>query len=158
MSCAARIFGIELRGRASATNSTLSVLICEPACFLLLGMNNEPRIDKWLWAVRLFKTRSLAASACRDGQVLIGGQRVKPARTVHVGEMMGVKVGGVQRTVRVLAFPPSRISAKLVPEFLEDLTPAAEYEKAREAARLVQFSWPKETASRRKRTGGFGND
>ncbi|HEY0548894.1 MAG TPA: RNA-binding S4 domain-containing protein [Verrucomicrobiae bacterium] len=106
-------------------------------------MSNEPRIDKWLWAVRLFKTRSLAASACRDGQVLIGGQRVKPARTVHVGEMMGVKVGGVQRTVRVLAFPSSRVSAKLVPEFMEDFTPAAEYEKAREAAKLVPFSWPK---------------
>jgi ribosome-associated heat shock protein Hsp15 len=108
-------------------------------------MSNEPRIDKWLWAVRLFKTRSLAASACRDGQVLIGGQRVKPARAVHVGEMLGVKVGGVQRTVRVLAFPPGRVGAKLVPEFMEDLTPAAEFEKAREAARLVQFTWPKGT-------------
>src|SRR5436190_23663414 len=106
-------------------------------------MSNETRLDKWLWAVRLFKTRSIAASACRDGQVLIGGQRVKPARTVHAGETIGAKVGGVQRTVRVLAFPRSRVSAKLVPDFMEDLTPAVEYEKAREAARLAPFSWPK---------------
>ena len=106
-------------------------------------MSDEPRIDKWLWAVRLFRTRSLAANACRDGQVMIGGQRVKPARAVRVGEMIGAKVGGVQRTVRVLAFPRSRVSAKVVPDFMEDLTPAAEYEKAREAARLAPFSWPK---------------
>jgi ribosome-associated heat shock protein Hsp15 len=108
-------------------------------------MSNEVRIDKWLWAVRLFKTRSLAAGACRDGQVLVGGQRVKPARDVRVGELVGAKVGGVQRTVKVLGFPRSRVSAKVVAEFMEDLTPAAEYEKAREASRLVQFTWPKGT-------------
>ena len=118
-------------------------MIYGPPCLLLCGMSNETRIDKWLWAVRLFKTRSLAASACRDGQVLVGGQRVKPARTVHVGEILAAKVGGVQRTIRVLGFPRSRVSAKAVPEHMEDLTPAAEYEKAREASRLVQFSWPK---------------
>ena len=106
-------------------------------------MSSETRIDKWLWAVRLFKTRSLAAAACRDGKVLIGGQRVKPARAVHVGELIAAKVADVQRTVKVLGSPPSRISAKLVPEFLEDLTPAAEYEKDREAARTPQFAWEK---------------
>ena len=106
-------------------------------------MNSETRIDKWLWAVRLFKTRSLAAAACRDGQVQIGGQRVKPARSVHVGELIMARVGGVQHTVKVLGSPPSRISAKLVPEFMEDLTPAAEYEKARDAARAPQFAWEK---------------
>ncbi len=110
-----------------------------------MPVNDEPRIDKWLWAVRLFKTRSLAASACRDGQVLVGEQRVKPARLVRVGEMIGAKVGGVQRTVRVLAFPRSRVSAKMVKDFMEDLTPAAEFEKAREAAKLVTFTWPKGT-------------
>lgn len=108
-------------------------------------MSNELRLDKWLWAVRLFKTRSLASSACRDGQVLVGNQRVKPARSVRVGEIVAAKVGGVQRTVRVLDFPRSRVNAKVVPDFMEDLTPAAEYEKGREAARLVQFTWPKGT-------------
>jgi ribosome-associated heat shock protein Hsp15 len=111
-------------------------------CFAL-EVTNEPRIDKWLWAVRLFKTRSLAAKACRDGHVLIASQRAKPARSVHAGEIIMAKTGGVQRTVKVIAFPPSRIAAKLVPDFLEDLTPAAEYEKAREAMRPPQFAWAK---------------
>jgi ribosome-associated heat shock protein Hsp15 len=106
-------------------------------------MSTEARIDKWLWAVRLFKTRSLAAAACKDGKVLIGEQRVKPAREVHPGEIISAKAHGVQRTVKALAVPPGRVSAKLVPEFLEDLTPAAEYEKAREAARAPQFNWSK---------------
>jgi len=106
-------------------------------------VSNETRIDKWLWAVRLFKTRSLAADACRDGAVTIGGQRVKPARDVRVGDAISAKAGGVQRTVKVLGFPRSRVGAKLVPGFMEDLTPASEYEKAREAASAPQFSWSK---------------
>ena len=107
-------------------------------------MSNEARLDNWLWAVRLFKTRSLAAAACRDGQVLIGGQRVKPARTPHVGELIAAKVAGVQRTVKVLGSPPGRISAKLVPDFMEDLTPAEEFEKARVIASTPPpFAWGK---------------
>jgi ribosome-associated heat shock protein Hsp15 len=106
-------------------------------------VSTEARIDKWLWAVRLFKTRSLAAAACKDGKVLVGGQRVKPAREVHPGEIISAKAHGVQRTVKALAVSPGRVSAKLVPEFLEDLTPAAEYEKAREAALAPQFQWSK---------------
>lgn len=106
-------------------------------------MSNETRIDKWLWTVRLFKTRSLAAKACRDGQVLISGQRVKPARVVRVGEIISAKVAGVQRTVKVSGTPPSRVGAKLVPEFMEDLTPESEFQKAREAASSPQFTWSK---------------
>ena len=128
-------------------------------------MSNEARIDKWLWAVRLFKTRTQATEACRDGGVLIGGQKVKAGRDVHVGEIISTKAHGVQRTVKVLAVPASRIGAKLVPEFLEDLTPPAEYEKAREAAPAPQFNWSKGFArptkkSRRlwERHGPEGND
>jgi len=108
-------------------------------------MTKEARIDKWLWAVRLFKTRSLAAAACRDGKVLVGGQRVKPAREVHVGELISAKAHGVQRTVKVLGVPAGRLGAKLVPEHLEDLTPPEEYEKARLAAATPapQFAWSK---------------
>lgn len=106
-------------------------------------MNCEARIDKWLWAVRLFKTRSLAAEACRSGTVLIGGQRAKPAREVHPGEIISARAHGVQRTVKVIGVPPGRVGAKLVPEFLEDLTPAIEYEKAREAAPIPRFAWSK---------------
>ncbi len=101
------------------------------------------RVDKWLWAVRLFKTRSLAAKACRDGQVLIDGHPVKPAREVRSGETITAKAAGVKRTVKILAAPASRIGAKLVPEFMEDLTPESEFEKAREAARPPKFSWSK---------------
>lgn len=106
-------------------------------------MSNEARIDKWLWAVRLFKTRSLAAAACRNGQVQVGGNAVKPAREVHPGEIIAAKAHGVQRTVKVLAVPGTRVGAKLVPDFLEDLTPPAEYEKAREASPTPQFTWSK---------------
>ena len=106
-------------------------------------MGNEKRIDKWLWAVRLFKTRSLAAQACRNGHVLIAEQRVKPARDVRTGEIIVVKTGGVQRTVKVLAFPPSRVGAKLVADFMEDLTPESEFQKAREAASAPTFAWSK---------------
>jgi ribosome-associated heat shock protein Hsp15 len=106
-------------------------------------VGNETRIDKWLWAVRLYKTRSLAADACRNGDVLVNDQRVKPSRDVRVGETLTAKTGLVKRTVKVLGSPPSRIGAKLVSEFLEDLTPASEYEKAREFKPAPQFSWSK---------------
>ncbi len=106
-------------------------------------MGNDTRIDKWLWAVRLFKTRTLAAAACRDGTVLIGGQPIKPSRDARIGDTLTAKVGEVQRTVKVIGFPRSRVGAKVVPEFMEDLTPEAEFQKAREAAHVPQFAWPK---------------
>lgn len=102
--------------------------------------DHDCRLDKWLWAVRLYKTRSLAAQACREGRVMIGGQRVKPARAVHVGEIFTAKTGDLLRTVKVLGAPGSRVSAKLVPEFLEDLTPAAEFQKQRERLPAA-FTW-----------------
>lgn len=106
-------------------------------------MSDARRLDQWLWAVRLFTTRALAAAACKDGKVLVNGQPAKPARDVHPGEIISAKAHGVQRTVKALAVPPGRVGAKLVPEFLEDLTPAAEYEKAREAALAPKFNWSK---------------
>ena len=102
--------------------------------------DHDCRLDKWLWAVRLYKTRSLAAQACREGRVMIGGQRVKPARAVHVGEIFTAKTGDLLRTVKVLGAPGSRVSAKLVPEFLEDLTPASEFQKQRERLPAA-FTW-----------------
>ena len=102
--------------------------------------HRDCRLDKWLWAVRLYKTRSLAAQACREGRVMIGGQRVKPARAVHVGEIFTAKTGDLLRTVKVLGAPGSRVSAKLVPDFLEDLTPASEFQKQRERLPAA-FTW-----------------
>jgi len=112
------------------------------------------RIDKWLWAVRLFKSRSLAIAACQAGHVKIGGQRVKPSREVHVGEMITALTGGVHRTVRVLVLLDRRVGAKRVPEHLEDLTPPEEYARAREAALppLIQFptGWGRPTKKQRR--------
>ena len=90
------------------------------------------RLDKWLWAVRLFKTRALATDACRAGTVEINGQPAKPARDVHAGEIVTVKQGLILRTLRVLGAPRSRVSAKLASDFCQDLTPPAEFEKQRE--------------------------
>lgn len=89
------------------------------------------RIDKWLWTVRVFKTRSLATDACRAGSVEIGGQTVKPSRDVRAGETISVRQGLVTRTVVVLGLPVRRIGPKLVAQFCEDRTPPEEYEKAR---------------------------
>lgn len=93
---------------------------------------SSARIDKWLWAVRLFKTRALATSACRAGSVEISGQPAKPARDVHVGERILVRQGLILRTLQVVGVPRSRVAARQVPEFCTDLTPESEYAKARE--------------------------
>lgn len=106
-------------------------------------MNPEARLDKWLWAVRLFKTRSLAAAACRNGLVLVQGQRVKPARTPQVNEVFTLRLGEIRRTVRVLGHPPGRVGAKLVAQFMEDLTPPEELEKARTPKPPPPFLWGK---------------
>jgi ribosome-associated heat shock protein Hsp15 len=90
------------------------------------------RLDKWLWAVRLFKTRALAADAIRAGSVEINARPARPAREVHAGETVTVRQGLVLRTLRVRAAPASRVGAKLVPEYCTDLTPASEWEKVRE--------------------------
>ncbi len=97
-------------------------------------MDSPPdvRIDKWLWAVRLFKSRSLAASACQSGAVQVNSQPVKPSRSVKIGDMISAVVGDVNRTVKVIALLEQRVGAKLVPQYLEDLTPAAEFQKVRE--------------------------
>jgi ribosome-associated heat shock protein Hsp15 len=94
---------------------------------------DDPRLDKWLWSVRVFRTRPLATAACRAGKVIIGDLEAKPGRDVHVGETVTVRVGVITRTLKVVGLPRSRVGAKLLPEFMQDLTPAAEYERAKQA-------------------------
>jgi ribosome-associated heat shock protein Hsp15 len=94
---------------------------------------DDPRLDKWLWTVRVYKTRPLATEACRSGKVLVGELEAKPGREVHIGETLSVRTGLLTRTLKVLAMPRSRVSAKQVPEYLEDRTPPAEYERAKQA-------------------------
>lgn len=89
------------------------------------------RLDKWLWSVRVFKSRSLAADACRAGTVEINDQRVKPARSVRPGEHVVVRQGLIKRTFEVLGVPRSRVGPKLVANYYADLTLPTEFEKAR---------------------------
>lgn len=85
-------------------------------------MANEVRIDKWLWAVRIFKTRSIAIDAIKMGRVTIGGQKVKPSRNVMVGEVIDVKKPPIIYSFKVLALAQNRMGAKLVPGFMENVT------------------------------------
>ena len=91
------------------------------------------RMDKWLWSVRLYKTRSSAAAACVAGKVQIGGQAVKPSRSVKTGDVIVAMTGEITRTVRAIGLLEKRIGAKLVSQYLEDLTPASEYSKPQQS-------------------------
>lgn len=87
------------------------------------------RIDKWLWSVRLFKTRSMATDACNAGKVKINGTPAKPSRNVKVGEEMTVQIEQIKRTIKAIALLDKRVGAPLVPQFMEDLTPKEEFSK-----------------------------
>ena len=87
------------------------------------------RIDKWLWAVRLFKTRSQATDACRGGKVKIDGHNVKPSREVNIDDVIEIQLGAIKKTIKVLQIIKNRVAAKLVPDLAEDQTPAEEYER-----------------------------
>jgi ribosome-associated heat shock protein Hsp15 len=87
------------------------------------------RLDKWLWAVRLFKTRSLATEACKGGKVKMQGVNAKPSREVKVGDEVEVIQSGIRKKVRVKQVAKNRVGAKLVPDLMEDLTPQEELEK-----------------------------
>ena len=92
------------------------------------------RLDQWLWAVRLYKTRGLSLAAIKGGHVKVNGAATKPAHEVKPGEIIAARIGVMTRTLRAVAAPPSRVGAKLVPQFAEDLTPPEEFEKQRNAA------------------------
>ena len=115
----------------------MSTLVTEPA----------GRLDKWLWTVRIFKSRSLASDACRAGSVAVNEQPAKPARDVRPGETVTVRQGLILRTLRVVGVPPSRVGAKHVATYCADLTPKEELEKARE--RTVQEFLAREKGSGR---------
>ena len=89
---------------------------------------NEERIDKWLWCMRVFKTRTIATDACKKGRVTINGAQVKPSRAIKIGETVDVRKPPITYTFKVLAIPNGRLGAKLVPEYLENLTPQSQYD------------------------------
>ncbi len=105
------------------------------------------RLDKWLWAVRVFKTRALATDACRAGSVRVNDLPAKPAREVHAGEIVTVRQGLFTRTVRVEGVPPARVGAKQLGPYCTDLTPPEEFETLR--ARSVQQVLAREKGSGR---------
>ena len=88
----------------------------------------EARIDKWLWAVRVFKTRTIAADACKKGRVMMGGVQVKPSRVVRPGDVVDVKKPPITYSFKVLQAIENRVGAKLVPEVMENVTSADQYE------------------------------
>ena len=91
-------------------------------------MKEEVRIDKWLWAVRIFKTRTIATDACKKGRVMMGGVAVKPSRCVKPGDVIDVRKPPITYTFRVKALAPNRLGARLVPDYLENITPQAQYD------------------------------
>lgn len=94
------------------------------------------RIDKYLWAIRVYKTRSDATEACNGNKVKIAGVNAKPSKAVKVGEVIEVRKGPAVLTYKVLALSENRMGAQLVPEYAQDLTPESE---------LVKFHAPRET-------------
>jgi len=93
---------------------------------------SEPvRIDKWLWAVRIYKTRSIASDACRNGKVEIQDQKVKPSKSVSVGDIISVKKPPYRFTYKVCGLIGKRVSAKLAAAYYEDMTPAEELLKVK---------------------------
>ena len=91
-------------------------------------MNNEARIDKWLWAARIFKTRTIAAAACKKGQVSMKGAQLKASRTIKAGDVVDVRKPPVTYSFRVLQPIEKRVGAKLLPDILENITPPEQYE------------------------------
>ncbi|TQD38654.1 RNA-binding S4 domain-containing protein [Haloflavibacter putidus] len=87
------------------------------------------RVDKYLWCVRYFKTRSLATKACKKGHVKIDGNSVKPSREIFPADKMEVRKNQVNYQIEVLDIPPSRVGAKLVSLYLVDKTPKENLEK-----------------------------
>ena len=89
---------------------------------------NEARIDKWLWAARIFKTRSIAVDAIKNGRVTIQGVTVKPSRMVKEGEVVSVRKPPVTYSFKILKTIEQRVGAKLLPEIYENVTPPDQYE------------------------------
>ena len=88
----------------------------------------EARIDKWLWAARIFKTRSLAADACKNGRVTFNGSTIKPSRMIKEGDTVHVKKSPITYSFKVLKAIEQRVGAKLIPESYENVTDPKQYE------------------------------
>ncbi len=88
----------------------------------------EVRIDKWMWATRIFKTRTIAVEACKKGRISINNMTIKPSRMVRVGDVIQVRKPPITYSFKVLELTESRMGAKLVPQYLENVTSPEQYE------------------------------
>ena len=93
-----------------------------------LKYQESARLDKWLWAARIFKTRSIAADACKNGRVTVGEALAKPSRTIKVGEVVNVKKPPITYSFKILNAIETRVGAKLIPEVYENVTDPKQYE------------------------------
>jgi len=114
-------------------------------------MDKNPRLDKFIWSVRLCKTRSQAAQKCRLGRVKVNGQASKPSREMVVGDVLELTVGDVNRTIRIIALLGNRVGAKLVPTYIEDLTPSEELERVEMMRQMNKENRPRGTGRPTKR-------
>jgi len=114
-----------------------------PASVERVAGESDVRIDKWLWAARVFKTRALATEACRAGHVKLEGVPVRPGRTARAGETYVVHTPALTRTLRVVGVAERRVAAKAVAALLEDLTPPEERERVRRCAAAQVLARPK---------------
>ncbi len=96
----------------------------------------EVRVDKYLFAMRLYKTRTIAADACKKGRITMGGAQLKPSRTFHIGDIFSVRKGPITYTYRIKQLSENRLGAKLVPDYLQDITAPDQLELL-ELARLA---------------------
>ena len=92
-------------------------------------MSEGIRVDKWLWAVRIIKTRSQAGEVCKAGKVRINDLSVKPSREVKIDDVITIRFGQFTKTVKVTGLLNNRVGAKLVENYLNDITPQEEYDK-----------------------------
>lgn len=112
----------------------------------------EARIDKWMWAARIFKTRTIAAEACKKGRVCINGAQAKPARMIKVGDVIQVKKPPITYSFKVLQAIEKRVGAKLVPDVMENVTTPDQYELL-EMSKISGFvNRAKGTGRRRRKT------
>ncbi len=93
-----------------------------------LKFQESARLDKWLWAARIFKTRSIAADACKNGRVTVKGANAKPSRTVKVGETIDVKKPPIVYSFKIINAIETRVGAKLIPQVYENVTSPKQYE------------------------------
>jgi ribosome-associated heat shock protein Hsp15 len=113
---------------------------------------DDIRIDKFLWAVRLFKTRSIATEACKKGKVLLNGEKVKASRSVLLNDIITVNRAPIDYTYKVIALLKNRVGAKLVNDYITDTTPQAELDKLEEInLSKVEYYRPKGTGRPTKR-------